>query len=51
MPRSYNGDKYIVCNSDEGEPGTSKDWDILRLNPHAIIEGMAIAAYTMGVKV
>ena len=51
MPRSYNGDKYIVCNSDEGEPGTSKDWDILRFNPHAIIEGMAIAAYTMGVKV
>jgi len=51
MPKSYNGDKYIVCNSDEGEPGTSKDWDILRFNPHALIEGMAIAAYAMGVKV
>jgi len=51
MPKNYNGDKYIVCNSDEGEPGTSKDWDILRFNPHALIEGMAIAAYTMGVKV
>jgi NADH-quinone oxidoreductase subunit F len=51
MPKNYTGDKYIVCNSDEGEPGTSKDWDILRFNPHALIEGMAIAAYTMGVKV
>ena len=51
MPKNYNGDKYIVCNSDEGEPGTCKDWDILRFNPHALIEGMAIAAYTMDVKV
>jgi len=51
MPKNYTGDKYIVCNTDEGEPGTCKDWDILRLNPHALIEGMTIAAYTMGVKV
>ena len=51
MPKNYNGDKYIVCNSDEGEPGTCKDLYILRYNPHALIEGMAIAAYTMGVKV
>jgi len=50
MPRNYQGDKYIVCNSDEGEPGTCKDWDILRFNPHALIEGMAIAAYTIGAK-
>ena len=50
MPKNYDGDKYIVCNTDEGEPGTCKDWDILRYNPHALIEGMAIAAYTMGVK-
>jgi len=50
MPKNYDGEKYIVCNSDEGEPGTSKDWDILRFNPHALIEGMAIAAYAMGVK-
>ncbi|MGB8517538.1 MAG: NADH-quinone oxidoreductase subunit NuoF [Gallionella sp.] len=50
MPRGFAGDKYIVCNSDEGEPGTCKDWDILRNNPHLLIEGMAIAAYTMGVK-
>jgi NADH-quinone oxidoreductase subunit F len=50
MPRQYQGDKYLVCNSDEGEPGTCKDRDILRFNPHMLIEGMAIAAYTMDVK-
>jgi len=50
MPRTAPGQKYIVCNSDEGEPGTFKDRDILRYNPHALIEGMAIAAYTMGVR-
>ncbi|MGC2167074.1 MAG: NADH-quinone oxidoreductase subunit F, partial [Gallionella sp.] len=50
MPKNYVGDKYIVCNSDEGEPGTCKDWDILLYNPHLLIEGMAIAAYAMGVK-
>ncbi|TXT24937.1 MAG: NADH-quinone oxidoreductase subunit F [Gallionellaceae bacterium] len=48
MPKNYTGDKYIVCNSDEGEPGTCKDWYILRYNPHALIEGMAIGAYAMG---
>ena len=40
--------KYLACNSDEGEPGTCKDRDILRYNPHAIVEGMAIACYTIG---
>lgn len=48
MPRSAPGDKYLVCNSDEGEPGTFKDRDILWCNPHALIEGMAIAAYCIG---
>jgi NADH-quinone oxidoreductase subunit F len=48
MPRQYQGDKYIVCNSDEGEPGTCKDRDILRYNPHAVIEGMVIAGYATG---
>ena len=48
MPQQYTGDKYLVCNSDEGEPGTFKDRDIMRYNPHALIEGMAIAAYAMG---
>ncbi|ARU04118.1 NADH-quinone oxidoreductase subunit F [Comamonas serinivorans] len=51
MPRQFPGAKYLVCNSDEGEPGTCKDRDILMFNPHIVIEGMAIAAYAMGVKV
>ena len=51
MPRYYDGVKYLVCNSDEGEPGTFKDRDILRYNPHQLIEGMAIAAYTVGARI
>ncbi len=51
LPRAFAGDKYIVCNSDEGEPGTFKDRDILRYNPHQLIEGMAIAGYVLGAKV
>ena len=51
MPRSAPGQKYILCNSDESEPGTCHDRDILRYNPHAIIEGMAIAGYAMGATV
>jgi len=51
MPRMFPGAKYLVCNSDEGEPGTCKDRDILAYNPHIVIEGMAIAAYAMGIKV
>jgi NADH-quinone oxidoreductase subunit F len=50
MPRQFPGPKYLVCNSDEGEPGTCKDRDILRYNPHIVIEGMAIAAYAMGIR-
>ena len=48
MPRYFDGIKYLVCNTDEGEPGTFKDRDIIRYNPHQLIEGMAIAAYTLG---
>ena len=51
MPRQFPGQKYLVCNSDEGEPGTCKDRDILEYNPHIVIEGMAIAAYAMGISV
>jgi NADH-quinone oxidoreductase subunit F len=51
MPRQYAGQKYLVCNSDEGEPGTCKDRDILQFNPHIVIEGMIIAAYAMGTSV
>ena len=49
--RDLPGQKYVLCNSDEGEPGTCKDRDILRFNPHQVIEGMAIGAYAMGATV
>ena len=48
MPRNAPGQKYILCNSDEGEPGTCKDRDILRYNPHQLVEGMIIAGYCIG---
>jgi len=51
ISRDDIGQKYIICNSDEGEPGTCKDRDILRYNPHQLIEGMLIAAYTIGATV
>jgi NADH-quinone oxidoreductase subunit F len=51
MPRQFPGQKYLVCNSDEGEPGTCKDRDIMQFNPHIVIEGMIIAAYAMGITV
>ena len=51
MPRHSDGQKYVVCNSDEGEPGTCKDRDILRFNPHAVIEGMAIGGFVMNASV
>jgi NADH-quinone oxidoreductase subunit F len=51
MPRDAKVQKYLVCNSDESEPGTCHDRDVLRYNPHALVEGMAIAAYAMGATV
>jgi NADH-quinone oxidoreductase subunit F len=51
MPRTAPGQKYVVCNSDESEPGTCHDRDILRFNPHSVIEGMAIGGYAMGATV
>ena len=51
MPRESAGQNYVVCNSDESEPGTCSDRDILRFNPHAVIEGMAIGGYSMGATV
>jgi len=51
MPRALPVQKYLVCNSDEGEPGTCKDRDILAYNPHIVIEGMIIASYAMGISV
>src|SRR5258708_8092044 len=46
MPRTSPAQKYAVCNSDESEPGTCHDRDILRYNPHSVIEGMAIGGYS-----
>lgn len=51
MNREAPIQKYVVCNSDEGEPGTCKDREILTNNPHQLIEGMAIAGYVMGATV
>jgi NADH-quinone oxidoreductase subunit F len=51
MPRNASGQKYLVCNSDESEPGTCHDRDILRYNPHSLIEGMVIAGHAMGATV
>lgn len=51
MPKDPSIQKYAVCNSDESEPGTCHDRDILRFNPHALIEGMAIGGFTMGATV
>jgi NADH-quinone oxidoreductase subunit F len=48
MPKGSGTQKYILCNSDESEPGTAKDRDILRYNPHSVVEGMAIACYATG---
>ena len=49
MPKAAP-EKYVVCNTDEGEPGTFKDRDLLRYDPHSTIEGMIIAAYAVGAK-
>jgi NADH-quinone oxidoreductase subunit F len=51
MPKDKPGQKYVVCNSDESEPGTCHDRDILRFNPHAVIEGMAIGGFAMNATV
>ncbi|MES9869126.1 MAG: NADH-quinone oxidoreductase subunit NuoF [Sedimenticola sp.] len=48
ISRNAPGQKFVVCNSDEGEPGTFKDRDILRYNPHQLVEGMIIAGYAIG---
>ena len=52
MPRNNPGQSYLVCNSDEGEPGTVQGpSDIIRYNPHSLVEGMTIAGYAMGATV
>ena len=51
MPKGDEVQKYLVCNSDESEPGTCHDREVLRNNPHCLVEGMAIAGYAMGATV
>ncbi|WP_423062754.1 NADH-quinone oxidoreductase subunit NuoF [Candidiatus Paracoxiella cheracis] len=51
ISRDVPGQKFVICNSDESEPGTCKDRDILRFNPHQLLEGIAIACYTLGATV
>ncbi|MBI4802752.1 MAG: NADH-quinone oxidoreductase subunit NuoF [Elusimicrobia bacterium] len=48
IPKDSRGSRYLVCNADEGEPGTFKDRELMLKNPHALIEGMAIAGYAIG---
>ncbi|MBF0623325.1 MAG: NADH-quinone oxidoreductase subunit NuoF [Magnetococcales bacterium] len=47
IPKKDPRPRYLVCNADEGEPGTCKDREILRHDPHLLIEGMIIAAYAV----
>lgn len=47
-PSDHSGPRYIVCNADEGEPGTFKDRVIMENDPHLLIEGIIIAAYAIG---
>ena len=52
MPKlAEGGQNYLVVNSDESEPGTCKDRDIHRFNPHSLIEGMLIACYSISASV
>jgi len=46
--KSKNGIKYVICNGDEGDPGAFMDRNLLESDPHSILEGMLIAAYSIG---
>ncbi|MGE0101298.1 MAG: NADH-quinone oxidoreductase subunit NuoF [Blastocatellales bacterium] len=50
VPKESKRPKYVVCNADESEPGTGKDRDLMRYDPHLLIEGMVISAYALGAK-
>jgi NADH-quinone oxidoreductase subunit F len=50
VPKDSPKQKYIVCNADESEPGSFKDRYLLEYDPHALIEGMIIAGWTLGAK-
>lgn len=46
--QSKNGIKYVICNGDEGDPGAFMDRNLLESDPHSVLEGMIIAAYSIG---
>ena len=50
VPSNLPGPRYLICNCDEMEPGTYKDRILLKKNPYLLIEGMALAAYALGVE-
>lgn len=50
LPKNDPRPVYLICNADEGEPGTFKDRQILEFNPHLLIEGIAISAFAIGCK-
>jgi len=50
VPKNTGKPTYLLCNADEGEPGTFKDRDIMRFDPHLLIEGMIMAGFALGVK-
>jgi len=50
LPKGGDKPVYLICNADEGEPGTFKDRQIMEYDPHLLIEGMAIAGYAIGSK-
>ena len=51
VPKDSPKEKYIVCNADESEPGTFKDRYLMERDPHALIEGMLIAAFALGSRI
>ena len=50
LPKDSTKPVYLVCNADEGEPGTFKDRQIMEFDPHLLIEGMAVSGYAVGAK-
>ncbi|MDO4605806.1 MAG: NADH-quinone oxidoreductase subunit NuoF [Bowdeniella nasicola] len=48
LPQPDGGPRYLVVNADESEPGTCKDIPVMMLNPHVLIEGVAITSYAIG---
>ena len=48
VPRDSTKPKYMICNADESEPGTFKDRELILVDPHMVLEGIAIASYAIG---